>query len=81
MRRAGGKVRITAQLINATTEAHLWSEDYDRELKDVFTVQSGYSKTRGERAGGETRQRRPLLTHRAARHMPKYHEAVGDEGR
>ncbi len=40
VRTAGGKVRITAQLINAANDAHLWSEDYDRELKDVFTVQT-----------------------------------------
>ncbi len=40
VRKAGGKVRITAQLINATNDAHLWSEDYDRELKDIFTVQT-----------------------------------------
>ena len=40
VRKAGGKVRVTAQLINATNDAHLWSEDYDRELKDIFTVQS-----------------------------------------
>ena len=40
VRTAGGKVRITAQLINATTDVHLWSEDYDRELKDIFTVQT-----------------------------------------
>ena len=39
VRKAGDTVRITAQLINATNEAHLWSEDYDRELRDVFTVQ------------------------------------------
>ena len=40
VRKAGGKTRITAQLINATNEAHLWSEDYDRDLKDIFTVQT-----------------------------------------
>jgi TolB-like protein/class 3 adenylate cyclase/Flp pilus assembly protein TadD len=40
VRTADGKVRITAQLINATTDVHLWSEDYDRELKDIFTVQT-----------------------------------------
>jgi tetratricopeptide (TPR) repeat protein len=39
-RTAAGKVRITVQLINATNDAHLWSEDYDRELKDIFTVQT-----------------------------------------
>jgi adenylate cyclase len=40
VRKAGDKVRITAQLINAGNDAHLWSEDYDRELKDIFTVQT-----------------------------------------
>jgi adenylate cyclase len=40
VRKAGGKVRVTAQLINAINDAHLWSEDYDRDLKDIFTVQT-----------------------------------------
>jgi len=40
VRKAGSKMRITAQLINATSDAHLWSEDYDRDLKDIFTVQT-----------------------------------------
>lgn len=39
VRRAGGKVRITAQLIDAVSDSHLWSETYDRELKDIFAVQ------------------------------------------
>jgi adenylate cyclase len=40
VRKAGNKIRVTAQLINASNDAHLWSEDYDRELKDIFTVQT-----------------------------------------
>ena len=40
VRRAGGRVRITAQLINAVSGYHLWSETYDRELKDIFALQS-----------------------------------------
>lgn len=40
VRRAGNKVRITAQLINAETDAHLWADTYDRELTDIFEVQS-----------------------------------------
>ena len=40
MRKAGDQVRITAQLIDATSQAHLWSDDYDRELADVFAVQA-----------------------------------------
>jgi adenylate cyclase len=39
IRRAGDRVRITVQLIDATTGAHRWAERYDRELKDVFAVQ------------------------------------------
>jgi TolB-like protein/DNA-binding winged helix-turn-helix (wHTH) protein len=37
--RADGQVRITAQLIDATTGYHLWSERYDRPLQDIFAVQ------------------------------------------
>jgi TolB-like protein/tetratricopeptide (TPR) repeat protein len=40
VRRAGNTVRITAQLINAVTGFHLWSQSYDRDLKDVLKVQT-----------------------------------------
>ena len=39
VRKAGDRVRITAQLIRAETGAHLWAENYDRELNDVFAIQ------------------------------------------
>lgn len=39
VRQAGDQVRITAQLIDAESGFHLWSETYDRELKDIFAVQ------------------------------------------
>ncbi len=39
VRRQGSLVRVTAQLIDATTGAHLWSESYDRPAKDIFAVQ------------------------------------------
>jgi len=39
VRRAGNRVRITAQLVDARTAAHLWAERYDRDLTDVFAVQ------------------------------------------
>jgi adenylate cyclase len=39
VQRAGNRVRITAQLIDATTEYHMWSENYDRDLEDLFTLQ------------------------------------------
>ena len=40
MRKAGDRLRITTQLIDVASQGHLWSEDYDRELIDVFAVQS-----------------------------------------
>jgi TolB-like protein len=39
VRKSGNRIRITAQLIDARTDTHLWSETYDRQLDDVFTVQ------------------------------------------
>jgi adenylate cyclase len=39
VRRVGGRVRITCQLIEAATAAHLWAERYDRSLDDVFALQ------------------------------------------
>ena len=39
MRKAGNRVRITAQLIDAVNDRHLWSETYDRELTDIFAIQ------------------------------------------
>lgn len=40
VRRDGDRVRITAQLIDASSDSHLWSKSYDRELDNVFAVQS-----------------------------------------
>ena len=43
VRRAGNKLRVTAQLINVADGYHLWSERYDRELEDVFAIQDEIS--------------------------------------
>lgn len=40
VRRAGDRVRIVAQLIDAATDDHLWSDVYDREIEDIFTIQT-----------------------------------------
>ena len=40
VRRAGSRVRVVAQLIDADTDRHLWAETYDRELTDIFAIQS-----------------------------------------
>jgi len=44
VRKAGDKVRITAQLVDAQTGHHLWAERYDRELKDIFALQDEITK-------------------------------------
>ncbi len=45
VRRAGDRVRITAQLIDSSTDSHLWSETYDREMQDVFAIQDDIAQS------------------------------------
>jgi len=45
VQRTGNLVRVTAQLIDARTDTHLWAERYDRDLADVFAIQSEIAKT------------------------------------
>jgi adenylate cyclase len=45
LRREGNRIRITAQLINARDGFHLWSDTYERELKDVFAVQDEITRS------------------------------------
>src|SRR5437899_10639966 len=40
VRRIGNRVRVNVQLINAESDEHIWAEDYDRELTDVFAIQT-----------------------------------------
>ncbi|HEY4282374.1 MAG TPA: adenylate/guanylate cyclase domain-containing protein, partial [Chthoniobacterales bacterium] len=44
VQRAAGRVRVNAQLIDARTDAHLWAQTYDRDLADVFAIQSEIAK-------------------------------------
>jgi len=45
VQRTGNRVRVNAQLIDARTDAHLWAQTYDRDLADVFAIQSEIAKT------------------------------------
>ncbi|KIC23456.1 MULTISPECIES: adenylate/guanylate cyclase domain-containing protein [unclassified Leisingera] len=45
VRRAGSRVRVTAQLIDAPTGLHVWAEHYDRELQDIFDLQDEITRT------------------------------------
>jgi tetratricopeptide (TPR) repeat protein len=51
VRKAGNRVRVTVQLINAGTEEHVWSSHYDKNLDDIFAVQSEIA----EKVAGELR--------------------------
>src|SRR3982074_3179645 len=44
VRRIGNRVRVNVQLINANNDEHIWAEDYDRDLTDVFAIQSDLAK-------------------------------------
>jgi adenylate cyclase len=65
VRKAGNRLRITAQMIDATKDRHLWAETYDRNMEDVFTVQSEVA----ERVAGALRARI---------HAPEHGESTGN---
>ena len=44
VRKSGGRVRITAQLIDGATNDHVWAERYDRDLSDIFALQDEISE-------------------------------------
>jgi TolB-like protein len=62
VRRAGGRVRITAQLIEADSGNHKWAERYDRSMEDVFAVQEEVSRTIAATLMGRVEQDRLELT-------------------
>jgi adenylate cyclase len=95
VRRAGERVRITAQLIDVATGAHLWAERYDRTLEDVFAVQDEVAAAiaatlagRIELAGTERAKRKPtwdLLAYdcllRGMEHLAGYGEDANAQAR
>ncbi len=53
VRKAGNRVRVTAQLIDTASEGHLWAQNYDRQLEDIFSIQSEIA----EKVAGELKIR------------------------
>jgi adenylate cyclase len=45
VRKAGNRIRVTAQLIDATSGLHVWADRYDRELQDIFDLQDEITRT------------------------------------
>ena len=68
VRKIGDRVRITAQLIDATTGHHVWAERYDRELKDVFALQDEITEAIAAQMNPELRQ---FETERTAQREPR----------
>jgi adenylate cyclase len=44
VRKAANKVRITVQMVDAATEGHLWAQNFDRQMDDIFAIQTGIAK-------------------------------------
>jgi adenylate cyclase len=72
VRRVGSQLRITAQLIEAASESHLWAERYDRDMRDVFAIQDEVTRTiavtlegRVAASGAEQAKRKPTTDWRA----------------
>jgi adenylate cyclase len=66
VRKAGGRIRVTVQLIDAETDRHIWAERYDRELEDIFAIQDEMTRAivatlpgRVEAAGHDRAKRKP----------------------
>jgi len=66
LRKAGDRLRVTAQLIEAETGSHIWAERYDRNLEDVFAIQDEVTRTIAttligqlSRSGAERARRKP----------------------
>lgn len=73
VRRAGKRVRITAQLINVADGYHLWSERYDREIEDVFAVQDEIATAIAERMKATLRGgRAAVLEQRSTENIEAY---------
>lgn len=64
VQRFGGRVRVTAQLIRAPTDAHLWADSYERDSRDVLTLE-------GEIAQAVAREIKVTLTPEESRHLTR----------
>jgi TolB-like protein/Tfp pilus assembly protein PilF len=64
VRKAGNRIRVTAQLITASDGSHLWSERYDREMNDVFAIQNEISLAIAEKLRVRLAGEGPLIKRR-----------------
>jgi serine/threonine protein kinase/Tfp pilus assembly protein PilF len=72
VRRAGNRIRLTAQLVKTSDGYHVWSQRFDREMTDVFAVQDEISQAIVEKLRGRLAADRPLVK-RPTENMEAYH--------
>ena len=73
--RAGDRVRITAQLIHAATDQHIWAKSYDRDLSDVLALQSEVARAIAEEVQAKLTPQESARLARPRRVNPAAHEA------
>ena len=77
VRRAGNKVRVTGQLIRAATDEHVWAKNYDRDLTDVFSIQSELAtEIAGALSAALSPQEKQLLNRRPTENLAAYDSYV-----
>jgi serine/threonine protein kinase/tetratricopeptide (TPR) repeat protein len=73
VQRVGERVRVTAQLIDASTDSHVWTETYDRELADVFAIQSEIAQRITDQLGAHlSSQERTVLAKRPTQNVEAF---------
>jgi len=75
VRRETGRSHLNAQLIDTRTDAHVWAQEYDRDLRDVFTLQSEIAQKVADQLGAE-----PSSTEKAAIQEPPTTDLVAYDG-
>jgi len=75
VRKAGSRLRITAQLIEAESNAHVWAERWDREITDIFAIQDEIARhIAGELRVRLTKDQEKALEKRGTQNLPAYDE-------
>jgi TolB-like protein/Tfp pilus assembly protein PilF len=73
VRRAGNKVRVTGQLINARTDEHVWAKAYDRDITDIFAIQAELSQEiAGALAAALSPEEKSLIERRPTSNLAAY---------
>jgi serine/threonine-protein kinase len=75
VRREGNRVRITAQLVNAADDYHIWSQTYDRQIADIFAVQDEISRAITRQLTGQLLGSAPVRANRESQIDPRAYTA------